>query len=144
MIYIDTSCLLKLFRSEPRGQDVRTAVASEEQVVVSELVELETFVQLKAAWTGGTITRPQWRRPEAEVARLRNLTPFAFRVLSSAIFRTALRQHRPAGEIHCRTLDRLHLAAMQELNITRLMTHDESQARAAESAGFTVIRPGRR
>jgi hypothetical protein len=37
----------------------------------------------------------------------------------------------------------LHLAAMEELKISRLMTHDESQAQAAMEAGFKVVRPGR-
>jgi predicted nucleic acid-binding protein len=37
----------------------------------------------------------------------------------------------------------LHLAAMEELKISRLMTHDERQAKAAVEAGFEVVRPGR-
>jgi predicted nucleic acid-binding protein len=101
------------------------------------------MVQLKAMWTGGSVTRPEWRRQEAELARLRNQPPFEFRNLPAAIFQTALRQHRNSGDLHCRSLDRLHLAAMEELEITRLMTHDEGQARAAEVAGFSVLRPGR-
>jgi hypothetical protein len=32
---------------------------------------------------------------------------------------------------------------MEELNISRLMTHDQSQAKAAIEAGFQVVRPGR-
>jgi predicted nucleic acid-binding protein len=144
VIYLDTSCLLKLFRVEPSSADVRAAIASESQVVVSVLAELEALVQLKAAWTGGDLTRPQWRKLEAELALLRNQPPFEFRALPSAVFQAALRQHRNSGARHCRTLDRLHLAAMEELKLTRLMTHDENQARSAVEAGFDVVRPGRR
>src|ERR1035441_8628469 len=38
--------------------------------------------------------------------------------------------------IHLRDLARLHLAAMEELKVSRLMTHDEGQAKAAIEAGF--------
>ena len=41
------------------------------------------------------------------------------------------------------SLDRLHLAAMEELKVSRLMTHDEGQAKAAIEAGVEVVRPGR-
>ena len=49
MIYLDTSCLLKLLREEPDSTHVRRAADAEDEVVVSSLTELETEVQLKAA-----------------------------------------------------------------------------------------------
>src|SRR5208283_2316156 len=103
----------------------------------------ETLVQLKATWTGGSLTRNQWRQMEAKFGLLRNQTPFEFRPLSSSVFQTALRQRRKSRDLHCRSLDRLHLAAMEELRISRLMTLDEGQAKAALEAGFEVVRPGR-
>jgi predicted nucleic acid-binding protein len=48
----------------------------------------------------------------------------------------------PRDSVHCRTLDRLHLAIMESLGATRLMTHDEAQAKAATELGFQVMRPG--
>ncbi len=143
MIYIDTSCLLKLLRTKPSSADVRAAIAAESEAVVSVLTELETLVQLKAIWTGGGFTRPQWRKLEAELALLRSQPPFEFRTLPAAVFLTALRQHRNSGDLHCRSLDRLHIAAMEELKVSRLMTHDEGQAKAAIEAGFEIVRPGR-
>jgi len=143
VIYIDTSCVLKLFRPEASSADVRAAVATETKVFLSVLAELETLVQLKAAWTGGSLTKPQWRKLEVELGLLRNEPPFEFRTLPAALFQTALRQHRNSGDTHCRTVDRLHLAAMEELQISRLMTHDDGQAKAAREAGFEVVRPGR-
>ncbi|MGA2555186.1 MAG: type II toxin-antitoxin system VapC family toxin [Verrucomicrobiota bacterium] len=143
MIYTDTSCLLKVLRPEPLSESVWRAIQGESSVVVSALAELETLVQLKAAWTSGSLTRNQWRQMEAKFGHLRNQPPFEFRTLASAVFHVALRQHRNSGDGHCRSLDRLHLAAMEELKISRLMTHDESQAKAALEAGFKVVRPGR-
>jgi hypothetical protein len=36
----------------------------------------------------------------------------------------------------------MHLAAMAELGIKRLMTHDQRQAHAAMAAGYQVVTPG--
>lgn len=143
MIYADTSCLLKVLRPEPLSEAVWSAISEEASVIVSVLAELETLVQLKADWTGGTLTGKQWRAVETQFGILRNQPPFEFRALPAAVFQTALRQHRNSGDKHCRSLDRLHLAAMEELKVSRLMTHDEGQAKAAIEAGFEVIRPGR-
>ncbi len=41
----------------------------------------------------------------------------------------------------CRTLDRLHLAAMEDLQVRRLLTNDAIQAEAANELGFQVILP---
>ena len=143
MIYIDTSCLLKLFRTEYLSVDVRAAITAESEVIVSSLAQLETLIQLKALWRGGELTKPQWRKLEVELAWLQNQPPFEFRTLPAAVFQTALRQHRNSRDLHCRSLDRLHLAAMEELKVSRLMTHDEGQAKAAIEAGVEVVRPGR-
>ena len=143
MIYLDSSSLLKLLWNEPESLAVIDAIASESAIVVSALAEMECMVQLKAAYLGGEYTLPRLRRFEAQLATLRNQPPYEFRALSGTVFKTALRQHRHSGEIHCRTLDRLHLAAMEELEVSRLMTHDEAQAIAAKELGFEVIWPGR-
>ncbi len=143
MIYADTSCLLKLLRPEPLSEAVWNVINAEDSVIVSALAELETLVQLKAERSGGILTSNQWRRTEARFGILKNQMPFEFRALPSALFQTALRQHRNSSDRHCRSLDRLHLAAMEELRVSRLMTHDEGQAKAAREAGFEIIRPGR-
>lgn len=144
MIYLDSSSLLKLLWNEPESSAVIDAIGDESTVIVSVLAEVESMVQLKAAYLAGEYTLPRLRRFEAQLAALRNQPPYEFRALSGTIFKTALRQHRNSGEVHCRTLDRLHLAAMEELGVSRLMTHDEGQANAAREAGFGVISPDHR
>jgi len=143
MIYLDSSCLLKLLWNEPESSAVIDALADEDTVVVSVLAEMETRIQLKAAHLGGDYNLPQWRRFEAQLAIFRNQLPYEFRTLPGTVFQTALRQHRNAGGLPCRSLDRLHLAAMEELKVSRLMTHDERQAKAASEAGYEVVHPGR-
>ena len=53
MLYLDSSALLKLLWQEPESDAVRDHVASEDLVIVSSLAELETHVQLSAAWLAG-------------------------------------------------------------------------------------------
>jgi hypothetical protein len=122
---------------------VRSAVDAEAEVAVSALTELETEVQLKAAAIGGDIRASQWRQYQVRLAAMRNLDPFHFRSLPAAVFSTALRQHRHPQAGYCRSLDRLHLAAMEELKLTRLLTLDEMQGKAAEALRYEVIYPGR-
>ena len=142
MIYIDTSCLLKLLREERQSIAVRNAVDIEDTIVISSLTELEAEVQLKGAELGGEIRASQWRQYQAQLVAMRNIDPFHFRHLPAAVFSTALKQHRNPRSAYSRTLDRLHLAAMEELKIRRLMTLDGGQAAVAEGLGYTVIRPG--
>jgi len=80
----------------------------------------------------------------ATLAEFRATDPFRFRPFPGSVFETAFRQHVGAGRTHCRTLDRLHLAAMTELDVARLMTHDVAQAWAARALGFEVVTPGPR
>jgi predicted nucleic acid-binding protein len=144
MIYLDTSCLVKLLHEESDSTAVRAAVEIEEAVVISSLAELEAEVQLKAFVAGGRIRMAQWRRYQAKLVAMRNYDLFHFRSLAAGVFSTALRQHRNPQAAYCRTLDRLHLAAMEELRLTRLMTLDDAQAKAAVALNYRTVSPGRR
>jgi predicted nucleic acid-binding protein len=143
MIYLDTSCLLKMFLNEADSHSALAAVEAEPVVVVSTLTELEADVQLKAATLGGKLTQSQFRRFQARLMGMRKFDPFHFRALSGAVFQTALAQHRHPKTSYLRALDRLHLAAMQDLGLKRLLTFDQTQAEAALSLGFEVIMPKR-
>ncbi|MBI1874427.1 MAG: PIN domain-containing protein [Acidobacteria bacterium] len=144
MIYLDTSCLLKLLLEEPESEAVRLAVAREADVIVSALTELETTIQLRAGRLAGLYRERRYRVYLRQLRAFREVDPFRFRPLAGSVFEVALRQHRAALEIHCRTLDRLHLAAMEELGVRRLMTNDVAEAAGAKALGFEVVSPGRR
>ncbi len=143
MVYLGTSALLKLLLPEPESAFVQHSVAAEDSVIVSTLTELEAEVHLAAGLLGGDFTRPQHRRLIERVRVLRGQEPFAFRSLPGTIFQAALAQHRRREKPYARTLDRLHLAAMEELGIGRLMTHDVRQSAAARALGYEVLTPGR-
>jgi predicted nucleic acid-binding protein len=142
VIYLDTSCLLKLLLEEAEREAVRRAVATEAEVTVSALTELETTVQLRAAWLAGEYRERRYHAYVRQLSTFRETDPFRFRPIAGSVFRTAMRQDRAARRIHCRTLDRLHLAAMEDLGLRRLMTHDTAQAVGAKVLGFEVVSPG--
>jgi uncharacterized protein len=143
VIYLDTSCLLKLLLEEPESGAVRLAVAREAEVIVSALTELETAVQLRAGWLSGEYRERRYRAYVDRLNAFHEIDPFNFRPLAASLFPTALRQDRDSRKIHCRTLDRLHLAAMEELGLRRLMTNDLAEAAGARALGFEVVSPGR-
>jgi predicted nucleic acid-binding protein len=142
MIYIDSSSLLKTFWEEPESRGVREAISRETHVVVSALTELETEVQLRAKWLGGAVTKARYSAYRARLSAFRETSPFEFRSLPGSIFQKAISQHLE-GKLHCRSLDRLHLAAMHELGVDRLMTNDSKQAMVARQLGYKVVSPGK-
>jgi hypothetical protein len=141
MFYLGKSSLLKLLLPEPESAHVQTVIVAEDRVIVSALAELEAEVQLRAGWLGGDFTPTQYRRLVQGLRRLKDLEPFDFRSLPGTLFQTALQQHGTMERLHCRTLDRLHLAAMPELDVRRLMTHDKAQAHVGIALGYEVLTP---
>ena len=117
------------------------AIYREPSVVVSPLTELEASVQLKGIYLGGNMGTARFERTRGRLAQTLANSPFVMRPLANRIFSAAIAQHATSA-IHCRSLDRLHLAAMQELGVTRLMTHDTRQAEGAKELGFEVLMPG--
>lgn len=141
MIYADTSSFMKLLLPEIHSAEVMDFVLGEDEVVVSEITELETLVQLKAMRLGGLLRASVFKKTRVQMNEFFNLAPFRRVSVSGKLFAVALSQHEASG-IHCRTLDRLHLAAMAEMGIKRLLTHDSRQADAARELGYQVVSPG--
>jgi len=137
--YIDTSCLLKLLFPEPESARVAEVVVGEAVVVVSSLTRLEAEHQIVARRLGGFFTLNRQRKVQAELQRLVGLNPFVFQTCGSALWDLAMGQVSQAT-VHCRTLDRLHLASMAEFGLSRLITHDQRQAAAARDVGFEVLK----
>lgn len=135
--YIDTSCLLKLLFPEPESARVAEVIAGEAEVVVSSLTRLEAEHQIVARRMGGFFTLNRQRKVQAELQRLVGLNPFVVKTCGSALWDLAMDQVSRAT-VHCRTLDRLHLASMAEFGLSRLITHDLRQAAAARDVGFEV------
>ena len=126
---------------EPQSRAVYAAVMSEESVLISALTELESVVQLRGMRLGGGITSSEHKRLIERLNVMKQLSPFSVHKLSGDVFIYALSQHHADEKLHCRPLDRLHLAAMEDLGIKRLMTNDVNQAAAAKALGYSVVMP---
>ena len=141
-LYLDSSCLLKMLFPEPETMRVMRLVAAEEHVVVSTLARLETLVQIQARRAGGLLRETA---ASALVARLDTVfrqTPYEIVRTPAEMVDVAEAHLRSLPrEAHCPTLDRLHLAVMKSLDVRRLLTNDQAQARAARALGFSVIVP---
>jgi predicted nucleic acid-binding protein len=139
-LYLDTSCLLKLFFSEPESAEVAELIASETRVVVSELGILEANVQIHGRRASGSLPRARAQRLEAALGKTLAMKPFEVIPFATAALARARDQARSAQKgAHCRTLDRLHLAVMEVEGLSRLLTNDGRQATAARSLGFEVL-----
>jgi uncharacterized protein with PIN domain len=141
-LYADTSCVLKLLFPEPETTRVMQLVAAEEHVVVSSLAHLETLVQLHARVAGGLLTRATARVLARRLDALLRQVPYEVVRAPAEVVDLAEEQAKTfARHSYCPTLDRLHLAAMKSLDLRRLLTNDDAQARAARAMGFAVVTP---
>lgn len=142
MIYLDPSSIFKILNNESESPAVVRAISQEREVIISQLAELEVLNNLKSDYLGGSTSLKEYREHETRLLLLKNQEPYSFARIPSDIFNAALRQYKNSLKIHCRTVDRLHLAAMEVLKINRLMTHDLKQGIAAKDLGFEVVSPG--
>lgn len=139
-LYLDTSCLLKLFVPEPESPRVLALLADETRIVVSELGWLEADVQIRGRYRAGLLSRARAKRLGEELTRTLGLQPFELAGIPGDIVARA-RELGGRATAHCRTLALLHLAAMQLDGLERLLTNDDAQASVARELGITVITP---
>ena len=105
-LYLDTSCLLKLFVREPESPRVVELLRDERLVVVSELALLEAQMQLRARRHGGLLTKAKYEVLSKELTRMLALEPFHTAPFPRETFeRAAVLAGRT--KVHCRTLDLL-------------------------------------
>ncbi len=141
-LYLDTSCLLKVFFPEPETDRTLTLIAAEPRVLVSSLARLESLSQIHARVAGGLLSPTRaarlWKRFDAVI----KLAPYEqIRCPADVIDIAADQINVAANGAFCRTLDRLHLATMQALGVHRLLTNDDTLAAAARALGLDVILP---
>ena len=139
-LYLDTSCLLKLFIREPESPRVIELLGKESQIVVSELARLEAETQLRARLRGGLLSKAKHEKLARQLEATLTLDPFSVAPFPSEAFERA-RTFANRIKVHCRTLDLLHLAAMDCDGLSRLLTNDSAQATVARSLGIVVELP---
>src|SRR5206468_6328138 len=119
------------------AESVRTSeiVSQESDITVSSLTKLEALIQIQRREAIGMLTSAKATERRRRLARLLTLWPFKLQPCPSALIAEAEREVL-SGTIHCPTLDRLHLAAMELFHLRRLLTNDDAQAKAARALGF--------
>jgi predicted nucleic acid-binding protein len=141
-LYLDTSCLLKTIFPEPETSRVMEIIAGEDHVVVSTLSHLEALVHIHARTVGGLLTRAAARSLIERLEELLRREPYEVVRIGTEVTELAEGQvRRLPRRGYCPTLDRLHLAVMKSLDLTRLLTNDDAQARAARGLGFSAVVP---
>ncbi len=143
MVYIDTSSFFKVLVKEEFSSAVTscTCILDLPDVAVSDVLRLEIEVQIRGLGLGGKVSANKSNKLSEQAAIILEMRPFMSVPISGNVFATASDQHRRSST-HCRSLDRLHLAVMEELGIKRLMTHDIRQAEVAREMGIEVLMPG--
>jgi predicted nucleic acid-binding protein len=141
-LYLDTSCMLKVFFPEPETGKTLAAISAESRVVVSSLVRLETLSQIHGRVVGGLLSASRAGRLLQRVEAVLKMAPYEPARCPADLIEIAEAQLQPLQKsVYCRTLDRLHLAAMEALGVRRLLTNDDTQAAAARALGFQVLLP---
>lgn len=141
-LYLDTSCLLKVFFPEAETSRTLESIASESRVVVSSLARLEALVHIHARVAARLLSAALARRLVQRIDVVLRTDPYDLVICPARIIEVAEVQIRPmVRSAHCRTLDRLHLATMETLGLRRLLTNDDVQARAARALDFDVTLP---
>lgn len=99
-------------------------------------------VQIGARLAGDTLSRSGAAGLLRRLDALLAMAPYETAMFPSAAVDLAAKQVRlDSRSVHCRTLDRLHLAVMEAMGLRRILTNDEAQARAAAALGFEIVRP---
>jgi predicted nucleic acid-binding protein len=141
-LYLDTSCLLKVFFPEAETAKTLAAISAESRVVVSSLARLEMLSQIHGRVAGGLLSAPRAKRLLQRVEAVLKMAPYEPAPCPADLVEVAEAQMQPFPQsVYCRTLDRLHLAAMEALGLRRLLTNDDTQATAARALGFQVVLP---
>ena len=127
--YLDSSALVKLAVREPESDALRRYVRRREPLVSSALARTEVVRALLA------LGRDAVERGIDVLARV-DLIRITDRIL------TAAGAMMPPD---LRSLDAIHLAAMQQLgaDLGRIITYDERMAEAAVAIGWSLVQPER-
>jgi len=138
ILYLDTSCLSKLYLIEDGSHEVEAAVLDAERLVSSRIAYAETRVALARAWRNGRIDDAVFSAAKSEFEDSWQ-TVFVVEV-TPAIVRDAAE----LGDKHpLRGFDAVHLASavdfrIGEVRVVSFMTADRRLRDAASAEGFQV------
>ncbi len=110
VLYVDTSCLLKVFFPEPEAR-VFELIAQEPRVIVSSLARLEALTHIHARVAGQLLSAGAAKRLVERFDQILQAEPYEIVLCPPGTIEVAAAQVRPLlKSSYCRALDRLHLA----------------------------------
>jgi predicted nucleic acid-binding protein len=143
-ICFDSGLLLKLYVMEPNTRAVVALSASlAEPMIFTEFHRAELTSALHRKLGRGEITAADLAKAQADIQAdlrlgvLRWEEPDWKRVFTATVRLCSAY----SAATHCRTLDAMHVALAQHLNISTIATTDARQTALATAAGLKVIRP---
>lgn len=142
MIYLDTSCLLKLYYPEPDSERVSTLVTGQ-TIALTSLHQLEFSNALQLKWRQKSASKTQVVATQALLDE---------DIRAGVVHRTAVdweeiwRRARTLAETYtrtvgCRSLDILHCAVAFHCGIRTFVTGDLRQRRLAQKIGLKSPTP---
>jgi predicted nucleic acid-binding protein len=140
VIYLDTSCLVKLYYPEPESARI-AALVQGKPVCHNSLHELEFHNALQLKVFAATATPAQAAAALALVtADIRSGVLVSPGIDWKDVFAEAVRlADGHTGTIGCRSLDILHCAAASLLSATEFVTNDARQKRLAATLGLNLV-----
>jgi predicted nucleic acid-binding protein len=137
MIYVDTSCLVKLYYPEPESARVAELVSGQVLVFLS-LHDLEISNALELKLFRGEARPAQVRKVAALIEEdirtgVFHRPPVMWEEVWSSAKLFAKAHSRTGG---CRSLDILHCAAAKHLSVTTFVSSDDRQRRLAKAIGL--------
>jgi predicted nucleic acid-binding protein len=145
MAYWDTSCLVKLYATEPDSARFATLVTAGEAIVISEITRFELWTTLRRKEPARDITSGGARRRliayDLNVAGgLVRVQPLDHRV--TARFEVLIeRCFTRTPPVQLRTLDAIHLATAEDSGESLVVTTDQRMRQAALAMGLRVFPP---
>lgn len=137
--YADTSALVKRYVDEPYSEEFE-ALLLQGDLVISPLNVVEMRCALARRRRNREIDATSESSINAELAADIQSRSLRLTDIDSGDFTAAYHLIGRLPQIPLRTLDALHLAVAEKLNVSAFATADRTQADAAAALGFNVFR----
>ena len=139
-VYIDTSALAKWYLNEERSDEFTDWIQQVDQAVISDLTQTEMRCLLARRRRMKELDRDSETRIyaifQSDITQGHLICP----VIAHGAFEAAIQIIDRLTAIPLRTLDALHLATAQQLQVDSIATADCVFALAAEHLGFDIIK----
>jgi len=141
LTYIDTSSLLRLFAPVEQFRAIEPLISTSDVIVLSSITFMESHIQLKSRLLGGIYKQKLYEEATSRLDGYRSFDPFVYKKVPGEVFERGVLQAKAPQSLYLRSMDRLHLSAMELLGCIHLITNDIQQSDVARAMGYQVTIP---